>query len=91
MDSVSRAGSANAGLPPAISRLALALFSVGVEIGHFGFIGAVFTCLALGRRAIGRLQSSRVWPTDLAILRLMPAYAIGGTAMFWLIERIAAF
>jgi HupE/UreJ protein len=84
-------GLSEAGLPPDHIPFALALFSVGVEIGHFGFIAAVFTSIALGRRAIRRLRSSPLRPQHLAVLRVLPAYAIGGVAMFWLIERIAAF
>jgi hydrogenase/urease accessory protein HupE len=84
-------GLSEAGLPAGHIPLALALFSIGVEIGHFGFIAAVITCIAVGRRAVRRQQSSHVWPQHLAILRLVPPYAIGGIAMFWLIQRIAAF
>jgi len=84
-------GLSEAGLPPDHIPLALALFSVGVEIGHFGFIAAVFTSIALGRRAIRRLRSSPLRPQHLAVLRVLPAYTIGGVAMFWLIERIVAF
>ena len=84
-------GLSEAGLPPGHIPLALALFSLGVEIGHFGFIGAVFMSIALGRRVIRHLRSSPLRPQHLAILRVLPPYAIGGIAMFWLIERIAAF
>ena len=71
--------------------LALLLFSIGVEIGHFGFIAAVLASMPLGRRIIIALRLSPLRLHHLAALRLLPPYAIGGTAMFWLIERIAAF
>jgi hydrogenase/urease accessory protein HupE len=84
-------GLSEAGLPAGHIPLALALFSLGVEIGHFAFIGVVITSIALGRRAVRRLRSSPLRPQYLAVLRLVPPYAIGGIAMFWLIQRIAAF
>ena len=70
------------GLPPGHIPLALLFFSMGVEAGHFLFIGAVMALVALMRRV--QLPAPR-WAS------LIPAYAIGSLAAFWLIERVAAF
>jgi hypothetical protein len=71
-----------AGLPPGHIPLALLFFSVGVEMGHFAFIVAVLAAVALLRRL---LVSPPAWS------RVVPAYAIGSVAMFWLIERVQRF
>jgi hypothetical protein len=84
-------GLSEVGLPEGHIPLALLLFSIGVEAGHFSFIAAVFALLALGRWMLRRVELSALRPQFLSWLRLMPPYAIGGTAMFWLIERLAAF
>ena len=84
-------GLSEVGLPEGHIPLALLLFSIGVEVGHFSFVAAVFAFMALGRWMLRRVRSSPLRPELLAWLRLLPAYAIGGTAMFWLIERLAAF
>ena len=84
-------GLSEVGLPQGHIPLALLLFSIGVEVGHFGFIAAVFALMALGRRAMQWLRLPALRSNRSAVLRLLPPYAIGGTAMFWLIERLAAF
>ena len=84
-------GLSEVGLPEGHIPLALLLFSIGVEIGHFGFIAVVIASIAIGRRILDRVRLSPLRPQHLAALRLLPPYAIGATAMFWLIERIAAF
>jgi hydrogenase/urease accessory protein HupE len=71
-----------AGLPPQHIPLALLFFSMGVEIGHFSFVGLVLSLRALLRR------TDFSWPTW--AWRVSP-YAIGGLAAFWVIQRIAAF
>lgn len=75
-------GLTEAGLPEGHIPLALLFFSLGVETGHFLFIGAVLAVFAVVRRM--RLPAPRWAP-------LIPAYAIGSVAMFWVIERLAAF
>jgi hypothetical protein len=75
-------GLSEAGLPAAHIPSALLFFSVGVEMGHFLFIGVVLVFIALVRRI--RIPFPR-WA------ELAPPYAIGATAMFWVIQRIAAF
>jgi hypothetical protein len=75
-------GLSEAGLPAGHIPAALLFFSLGVETGHFLFIGLVLGFLALVRRL--RLP----WPSW---TELVPPYAIGGVAMFWVIQRIALF
>lgn len=70
------------GLPQAHIPLALLFFNVGVEVGQLLFIAAVLAALALLRRA--RFDAPR-WA------QALPAYAIGGIAMFWVFDRISAF
>lgn len=74
-------GLSEAGLPGANVPTALLFFSLGVEVGHFLFIGAVLSLLAIGHRL--RIPRPR-WSRS-----LLP-YAIGSTAMFWLIQRLVA-
>jgi len=70
------------GLPVAHVPTALLFFNCGVEIGQLLFVGCV---LGLGRLLRGlRLQVPRV-------AALSPAHAIGGVAMFWVMQRVAAF
>jgi len=82
-------GLSEAGLPDGHIPIALLFFSIGVEAGHFLFIGVVLSLIALLHWA-----ASRVAPINqqrLAIIRLLPPYAIGSVAMYWVIQRIAAF
>ena len=75
-------GLSEAGLPAGHIPSALLFFSLGVETGHLLFIGVVLACIALVRRS--RIPLPR-WT------ELVPPYAIGGIAMFWTIQRLAAF
>ncbi len=75
-------GLSEAGLPQGHIPLALLFFSCGVEIGHLLFVATVLGLVALGRRI--RIPFPR-WA------ELVPPYAIGSVAMFWVIQRIAAF
>lgn len=75
-------GLSDAGLPPGHIPTALLFFSMGVELGHLLFIGAVLALLALLARM--RVSFPR-WA------ELVPAYAIGSVAMFWLLQRVAAW
>ncbi len=70
------------GLPQNAIPLALFFFNVGVELGQLLFIGGFAIAAMLAARA--RIRGPR-WT------ELTPAYAIGGIAMFWVIQRIAAF
>lgn len=75
-------GLSEAGLPVAHIPTALLFFSLGVETGHFLFIGVVLSFIALVRRI--RLPFPQ-WTA------LVPPYAIGSVAMFWVIQRIVVF
>jgi hydrogenase/urease accessory protein HupE len=75
-------GLSEAGLPDGHIPTALLFFSIGVEAGHFLFIGVLLSLIALARRV--KLPAPQ-WA------QLVPPYAIGSVAMFWVIQRIAAF
>ncbi len=75
-------GLSDAGLPDGHIPTALLFFSLGVEAGHFLFIASVLSLVALARRV--RVPEPHWAP-------LVPPYAIGSMAMFWVIQRIAAF
>ncbi len=69
------------GLPQHAVPIALLFFNVGVEAGQLIFIiGALLFMLVLDRMRISWPQWSY----------RIPAYAIGGIAMFWCFQRIAA-
>lgn len=70
------------GLPQGNIPIALLMFNVGVEAGQLLFIAVVLALLALIRRLPVPLPH---WT------ELLPPYAIGSVAMFWVIQRIAAF
>jgi hypothetical protein len=82
-------GLKDAGLPDGHIPTALLFFSIGVETGHFLFIGFVLSLFALMLRAASRLTP--IYQQRLATLEVLPAYAIGSVAMFWVIQRISAF
>jgi len=75
-------GLSDAGLPVAHIPTALLFFSLGVESGHLLFIGAVLSLVALALRI--RIPIPR-WAY------LVPPYAIGTMAMFWVIQRTLSF
>ena len=70
------------GLPQNHIPAALLFFNVGVELGQLAFIAVVLGLIALARRIPSRLPR---WT------ELIPPYAIGSMAMFWVVQRIAAF
>ena len=61
---------------------ALLFFNVGVEIGQLFFVAAVATLVALVGRSRLRLPQ---W------VELLPSYAIGSVAMFWVVQRVVSF
>jgi hydrogenase/urease accessory protein HupE len=75
-------GLSEAGLPAGHVPTALLFFSAGVEAGHFVFIGVALAFIALVRRI--RIP----FPQG---AELVPPYAIGSIAMFWVVQRIAVF
>jgi hypothetical protein len=70
------------GLPDGHIPLALLFFNVGVEVGQLVFIAVVLSVTAL------LLRFRSAWPRWAG---LAAPYAIGSIAMFWVIERAAAF
>lgn len=70
------------GLPAGHIPVALLFFNFGVEIGQLLFVALVLCIAALFRLARNPLPR---WAT------VAPAYVIGSLAMFWVIERVAAF
>jgi hydrogenase/urease accessory protein HupE len=70
------------GLPEGHIPVALLFFNLGVEAGQLLFVAAVLTLVAGARRI------PMAWPRWAG---LVPPYAIGSLAMFWVIQRVAAF
>jgi hydrogenase/urease accessory protein HupE len=73
---------AEVGLPQEAIPVALLMFNVGVEFGQLVFVACLLGAAAL-------LQRVPVKPP--LWTRVLPAYAIGAVAMFWVVERIGAF
>jgi HupE / UreJ protein len=69
---------ADVGLPAGDIPLALFGFNAGIEVGQIGFVVLV---LALGR--LGRPLARRA-----PRLQIVPAYAIGSLAAFWMLGRL---
>lgn len=70
------------GLPQGHIPLALLFFNLGVEAGQLIFVGAVIAFVRLIQRL--RVQIPRG-------AELVPPYAIGSVAMFWVIQRVSTF
>jgi hydrogenase/urease accessory protein HupE len=70
------------GLPQGHIPVALLFFNLGVEAGQLLFVAAMLALAAIARRI--RIA----WP---GWAELVPPYAIGSLAMFWVVQRIAAF
>jgi hydrogenase/urease accessory protein HupE len=70
------------GLPAHAIPFALLSFNVGVEIGQLAFVAAVLGLFSIASR-MPAPATSWAW-------RAAP-YAIGSVAMFWVIQRVAAF
>jgi hydrogenase/urease accessory protein HupE len=70
------------GLPQNHIPAALFFFNVGVEVGQIAFIAVVVTLIALVRRFPLRMPR---WA------ELVPPYAIGSVAMFWVVQRLTTF
>lgn len=70
------------GLPHSSIPMALLTFNIGVEVGQLCFVVVVVALIALGRRIPWTLPQRG---------RLIPPYAIGGIAAFWVIERVLGF
>ncbi len=77
---------AEIGLPQASIPMALLFFNVGVEVGQLLFIASLLAIFALARQITRRInvpQPAWAWA--------VPPYAIGSVAVFWVIQRVAAF
>ena len=70
------------GMPQGHIPVALLFFNLGVEAGQLLFVTAVMTLAGLVR--VTRLPLPRWAP-------LVPPYAIGSIAVFWMIQRISVF
>ena len=89
------------GLPQNEIPRALLLFNVGVEAGQLAFVAVTLGVIALGCRVHRQVLPSTLNPQLLSlsssytlrvfstVLRLVPPYAIGAVAMFWVIQRVA--
>ncbi len=82
-------GLRDAGLPVAHIPTALLFFSIGVELGHFLFIGFVLLVYTFMQRAASRFSMGNRFRS--AGIQLFLPYVIGSIAMFWMIQRIALF
>jgi hydrogenase/urease accessory protein HupE len=89
------------GLPQGHIPVALLFFNLGVEAGQLLFIASVLALLWLVRDALSKMRdsgyeigekslASRIANLDSRIA-LVPAYAIGSVAMFWVLQRLSAF
>jgi hydrogenase/urease accessory protein HupE len=70
------------GLPVGHIPVALLFFNLGVEAGQLLFVAAALSLIAGARRI------PMAWPRWTG---LVPPYAIGTMAMFWVIQRVAIF
>ena len=70
------------GLPEGRIPAALLFFNLGVEAGQLAFLAAVLVAAVAVRRLAGAPPR---W------MELVPPYAIGILATFWVIQRVAAF
>ena len=80
------------GLPQHAIPLALLFFNVGVELGQLLFIGivvAVITATVYIAKKLSRTTLSPQFAFNWC--ETISAYAIGGVAMFWVIQRTVAF
>lgn len=82
-------GLSEAGLPEGHIPTALLFFSIGVEAGHFLFVGLVLILMAIIRRLTKKLAF--ISEQQVSFAQLVPPYVIGSVAMFWVIQRIASF
>lgn len=73
---------AETGLPPGEVPMTLFLFNVGIEAGQIAFASVSGAVLWLAYRVL----EARSWYLDRAA-----AYGLGGTASFWVVDRVAGF
>ncbi len=73
------------GLPQSSIPMALLTFNLGVEAGQLLFVLAMVLVYAIVRNVKNVRFTVPEWAYR------VPAYAIGGVAAFWMIERIGGF
>ena len=79
------------GLPQNAIPLALLFFNVGVELGQLLFIAFVMVVITVAIRTARKFSQLNVTPQSaFSWYENISAYAIGGVAMFWIIQRTAA-
>lgn len=76
---------AEIGLPAKAAPMALLMFNLGVEIGQIAFIAAALAIILALRWLRQRIRFETA-----AVARIAPAYAIGGLAAYWFIERLTS-
>ena len=79
------------GLPAHAIPLALLFFNLGVEVGQIAFVAGVLGLAYVFRMAVEALPRAVAAPLRPVASPIVPAYAIGTIATFWLFERTAAF
>ena len=77
------------GLPDSAIPTALLFFNVGVEIGQILFVLVLVIAIGAFRWLVGLASSKETWTARVSpAMSLVAAYAIGGVACFWLIQRL---
>jgi hypothetical protein len=79
------------GLPRTAIPAALLCFNIGVEVGQLLFIACMIAVFEMSRQITRRIAALRPDGPWAFWHRAVPPYAIGTLAVFWLIQRIAAF
>lgn len=74
---------AEVGLPQQELPLALLFFNLGIEFGQLAFIGLIIVLAVVLRRLLQAMVSG----FEVAQLRLLPVYLLGGLSAMWCIER----
>lgn len=73
---------AEVGLPSEEIPMALLAFNLGIELGQLAWVALGLAVVWLSRRRYGPLPAP--WSR-------LPAYAIGSTAVFWLLDRVSSW
>ncbi len=77
---------AEVGLPQTSIPVALLTFNLGVEAGQLLFVAAMLAVFLVARGVFSQLRTEfPSWAIS------VPAYAIGGIAVFWMVERVVGF
>jgi hydrogenase/urease accessory protein HupE len=82
---------AEVGVPHHAIAIALFFFNLGVEIGQLVFVAVVMMVGGMFRRAMALRLEPALLTQTINWLDVTAAYAIGGVAAYWLIERATAF